>query len=101
MADTAPARRTFDWMFRDGRTNRVVMGQFPNLPLLLAVALFSAWWSVDALDGPSWLYAVFDLGFAATMVWWAVLEIARGVNPWRRLLGGAGLLLVVGGRVPG
>jgi len=25
----------------------------------------------------------------AGLVWWAIDELFRGVNPWRRLLGGA------------
>jgi len=26
---------------------------------------------------------------AGALIWWAVDELIRGVNPWRRLLGGA------------
>jgi hypothetical protein len=29
------------------------------------------------------------------LIWWAGDEILRGVNPWRRLLGGAVLVAVI------
>jgi hypothetical protein len=31
----------------------------------------------------------------AALTWWAVDEVIRGVNPWRRVLGLAGCALVV------
>ena len=35
----------------------------------------------------------------AALLWWAVDEIVRGVNPFRRLLGGAVLLSTIVGIV--
>jgi hypothetical protein len=35
----------------------------------------------------------------AALGWWAVDELVRGVNPWRRLLGVAGCVVVVAGIV--
>lgn len=89
----------FDWLFRDRRTDRVVIGQFPNLPMWIAMAFFGARWAVEAADGPSEVRSVLDWGFAAAIVWWAVLEIVQGVNPWRRGLGAVVLLMVVVGRL--
>jgi len=31
--------------------------------------------------------------------WWAIDGVLRGVNPWRRLLGGAGVVFAVSGAV--
>jgi hypothetical protein len=64
--------------------------QFPNAPLLIAVA----GWLVAALtDGSVHAYAraTFYVGLAA----WAWAELAGGVNWVRRALGTAGLVYVV------
>lgn len=95
------SRNVFDWLFRDRRTDRVVIGQFPNLPLWVAMGLFAARWVVETADGPAGLSSALDWGFAAAIVWWALLEMFKGVNPWRRGLGTAVLLSVVVGRLAG
>lgn len=82
-----------DWAPRDRRTGRIVIAQWPNAALVV--------WIVAGV-----LRAVFDpaggwgtaLRVVATLAlgWWAVDEVVRGVNPWRRLLGTvvlAGLVL--------
>jgi hypothetical protein len=33
----------------------------------------------------------------AALGWWALDEVIRGVNPWRRLLGLAGCAIVIAG----
>ena len=35
----------------------------------------------------------------AALGWWAVDEVVRGVNPWRRLLGVAGCGVVIAGAI--
>jgi len=35
----------------------------------------------------------------AALGWWAVDEVVRGVNPWRRLLGVAGCGFVIAGAI--
>jgi hypothetical protein len=35
----------------------------------------------------------------AALAWWALDEVIRGVNPWRRLLGLAGCAIVIAGLV--
>lgn len=75
-----------DWLFRDRKSGRIVVAQWPNLALLV-------WLGAKATAA---LFDV-DTGIVATAAlgWWAVDEIVRGVNPWRRMLGAvvlAGLL---------
>lgn len=67
-----------DWFFRDRRTGRIVIVQVPN-PALLVWLASKAIAALSDLD--TQLVATLALG------WWAIDEIARGVNPWRRLLG--------------
>lgn len=66
------------WFFRDRRSGRIVIFQWPNVALLV-------WLGAKAAA------ALFDLDtrVVATLAlgWWAADEIVRGVNPWRRLLG--------------
>lgn len=80
-------------MFRDRVTGRIVIAQFPNLPLLgwIAASLLRV-----ALHPHGRWGTVLSVVAAAALVVWAGDEIARGVNPWRRALGGAvlGALIV-------
>jgi hypothetical protein len=81
-----------DWALRDRRTGRIVIAQRPNAALtawLVATAV-----SVVVQPDGGWrlalrIIAVFALG------WWAVDEIGRGVNPWRRMLGAVVLTALV------
>jgi hypothetical protein len=81
-----------DWLFRNRRTGRMTIVQVPNVPL----ALFAIAWLVRRFAHPS---GALDTALAVVatvaLVVWAGGEILRGVNPWRRLLGGAVLLLEV------
>ena len=65
-----------------------MIAQFPNPPLWIflgAVVVRAVASDGAALDtGAAWV------GTAA-ITWWAGDELIRGVNPWRRLLGVAGL----------
>jgi hypothetical protein len=84
--------RALDWMFRSRQTGRITVAQFPNVALWLFVAAVVAGRIVSgttARTATGWIGAV-GLG------WWALDEVARGVNPWRRLLGVAGCAVVVG-----
>jgi hypothetical protein len=75
-----------DWLFRNRQTGQITIAQFPNLPLGLFLAATAADW----LLSPTGSFRS-ALGFLATgaLIWWALDELVRGVNPWRRLLGGA------------
>ena len=79
--------RWVDWFFRDKRSGRIVVGQWPNLPLWL---FFGAKLVSVLAEGPLQDAALW-LADAALFVW-AADELVRGVNPWRRCLG-AGVLL--------
>ena len=60
--------------------------QLPNRALGLFLIAALVRWLFDPTGRPR-----DALGLAATgaLIWWAVDEVVRGVNPWRRLLGGA------------
>jgi hypothetical protein len=73
---------TVDWLFRNRKTGRITIVQFPNAALgvfLVASVLGRLVHGNDALRVIA----------TTALLWWAADEIVRGVNPWRRLLGGA------------
>ena len=87
-------RRTVDWIFRDRRTGHLVVAQFPNIPLgvfLIATALRMA------LSPHGTIRTVIDVVAGIALVIWAVDEIVRGVNPFRRALGAAVLAVAAYG----
>jgi hypothetical protein len=75
-----------DWLFRNRQTGEITIAQVPNLPLGLFLVATGLRWLFDPSGGVRTA-----LGALATvgLLWWAVDEVVRGVNPWRRLLGGA------------
>jgi hypothetical protein len=75
-------QRAVDWLFRNRRTGRITIVQFPNA----ALALFLVASVLGRLVHGNDALRVIATG---ALVWWAADEIVRGVNPWRRLLGGA------------
>lgn len=87
-------RSGVDWLFLDRRTGRIVIAQRPNLTLTLWLVCLV----VARLTHPhgAWSTALRIVG-AVALVAWAGDEIARGVNPWRRLLGAAVLVGAVVG----
>ncbi|HEY8912581.1 hypothetical protein [Lacisediminihabitans sp.] len=80
-------RKTFDWWFRNRQTGRITLGQSPNLP----ITIFAATTAVGVLvpRGPA-RAATAELA-VGVLAWWAVDEIVRGANPYRRLLGATAL----------
>ena len=96
MNQQSPERTTasvVDWLFRDRETGRITFAQFPNPALWAFIVSVVLRWIVP--DGTVFHVVLDGLGFAA-LAWWALDELFRGVNPWRRLLGLAGLVVVVG-----
>ena len=75
-----------DWLFRNRQTGRITIAQAPNLALWLFVVAAVLRSLLDPSGGAR---TALDAVAAVALVWWAVDEIMRGVNPWRRLLGGA------------
>ena len=83
-------------MFRNRITGEITIAQFPNAPLWIYLATVVARWVLPAhgvaLTVSRWI------GLAA-LAWWALDEVVRGVNPWRRLLGLGGVVFVISGVV--
>lgn len=92
MSDRTPRLTSKDWWFRDRTTGEIVIAQFPNPPLwiFLAAVVVRAF----ATDGTTLDTAAAWTGTVA-LAWWALDELIRGVNPWRRVLGIGGLAFVV------
>ncbi|GJD70326.1 hypothetical protein MMMDOFMJ_3272 [Methylobacterium gnaphalii] len=86
--------RVLNWFFRDRATGAIVIAQWPNLPLWIFASAAGLAWIVEAsaIAVPAWLSASLQVVAIASLAWWAVDEVLRGVNPWRRCLGGAVLM---------
>jgi hypothetical protein len=85
-----------NWLFRNRQTNRITIAQFPNAALwifLVAVALRV----VFPADAGARIYL--DWIRVVALAWWAIDELAQGVNPWRRLLGLGGCTFAAAGLV--
>ena len=88
-------RSPVDWLFRSRVTGRITIAQFPNAALWVYLATAVAQRVVHRGHARSVIDAI---GLAA-LGWWALDEVLRGVNPWRRLLGVGGCVLVVAGTI--
>lgn len=75
-----------EWLFRNRETGELTIAQRPNGPLLVVLAAWALRWVLDPSGAVDTVLAV-TAGVA--LVIWALDELIRGVNPWRRLLGGA------------
>ena len=85
-------KSAFDWCFRSRQTNQITIAQFPNAALWVFFATVVLRWVVptDAAARPyiDWVSVV-------ALAWWALDELFRGVNPWRRVLGLAGCAIAL------
>ena len=75
-----------DWLFLNRHTGRITIVQAPNLALWLFLVASVLRWLFDPSGG---LRTALGVLSTAGLLWWAVDEVVRGVNPWRRFLGGA------------
>ena len=75
----AALRRTFDWTFRSRTTGEVVVAQWPNVPLVIFFVATAVGRLAD-VSAAAWVATI-------ALLWWAADEMARGVNPFRRVLG--------------
>ena len=89
-------QRVIDWLLRDRRTGGWTLVQKPNLPLTVWLATTAARW-VGHPHGD--IRTALDVVGTAALVVWAGDEVLRGVNPARRILGGAVLAALVASRV--
>ena len=81
-----------DWLFRDRRDGGITIAQVPNVPLAAFLVAVVVRWTLHPSGTVGTVVAVLAL---AALVVWAVDEIVRGVNPWRRILGGGVLAYAV------
>jgi hypothetical protein len=85
---TLTARGIFDWCFRNRETGAITITQVPNLVLWIVItAGIFRWFWQSGTPG-----IVLTFVFKGALLIWAADEIFRGVNPWRRCLGGAVLV---------
>jgi hypothetical protein len=83
-----------DWLFRNRRTGRLTVAQMPNVPLLVFLVAVGIRW---VLHPSGTAGTVVGVTGAVALIVWAGDEIVRGVNPWRRILGGGVLAVTVVG----
>ena len=84
-------RDFIDWFFTDRRTGRILVAHRPNLPILLWMGTVVA---RQLVESGSDAQLVLEWAGSLTLGWWAVDELVRGVNPWRRTLGLGGCIVV-------
>ena len=72
-----------NWMFRSRETGRITIGQSANLEQ----KIFSGATLVGVLLPPSKLRTGVGVVAVLALLVWGTDEIARGVNPFRRILG--------------
>lgn len=84
----------FDRCLRSRETGRITIAQLPNVPLWIFLATVAL--RVVVAGGSGLRTAIDWIGIVA-LAWWAVDELFRGVNLWRRALGLAGCGFVVAG----
>ena len=89
-------RSTLDWWFRDRRTGRIVVAHVPNVPILLWMGTVLA---RQVVEPGADLHTLLEWAGTVTLGWWALDELVRGVNPWRRALGVGGCVVVILGLV--
>jgi hypothetical protein len=75
-----------DWMFRSRKTGAITLAQVPNWQLAVWLLASAVMW----LGHPQgWVRGALVVLASASLVLWAGDEVVRGVNPFRRILGGA------------
>jgi hypothetical protein len=79
-------RQFLQWFFRNRETGEVTIAQAPNLVLWVAIAAGILLWVLPSPSNPS---VALGIVFKGALLLWAVDEVFRGVNPWRRCLGAA------------
>lgn len=95
------ARPTFadplSWLLRSRASGRITIAQWPNPPLLIFLVATGAKFVLHPGGDAGTI-----LGGLATiaLVAWAVLEVLRGVNPFRRSVGAVVLVVQLIALIP-
>ena len=84
MSDGNRIRRVGNWFFCNRQTGAITVAQWPNVPLVIFVLVTVALRSFHPSGGIATAGRVVA-GLALFV--WALDEVARGVNPFRRMLG--------------
>jgi hypothetical protein len=79
-------RQLLHWFFRNRETGEVTIAQAPNLVLWVVIAAGVLLWVWPSRGSPA---IALEILFKGGLLVWAVDELFRGVNPWRRCLGAA------------
>jgi hypothetical protein len=87
-----------DWLFRNRRTGTITIAQWPNAALLV---FLGAWALGRFVDPTGWPDTALAVVATTALVIWALDELIRGVNPWRRILGGVVLIWQIVGLLTG
>jgi hypothetical protein len=88
------AHQAARWLFRNRRTGRLTVMQWPNISLSV-FALSSL--ALHVLHPRGGIKAATRILADVALVTWAADELLRGVNPFRRILGGGVLLMTIVG----
>jgi hypothetical protein len=97
-SDTTPPGKTgtvgrpVEWLFRNRRTGAITVAQWPNLPLAAFIAAEIAERFARSAGRAETILRVVA---AVALVLWALDEVVRGVNPFRRILGASVLLATI------
>lgn len=78
--------RFLQWFFRNRKTGDITVAQAPNLLLWVVIVAGILRW---LWHPPGTAAIALDIAFKGGLILWSLDEIFRGVNPWRRCLGGA------------
>jgi hypothetical protein len=83
-----------DWVFRNRRTGAITVAQWPNIPLGVFLAVTVA---LRLAHPTGTIGSAGRIIAAVALAVWAVDEVVRGVNPFRRFLGAVVLGALVAG----
>jgi hypothetical protein len=82
-------RKFLLWFFRNRETGEITIVQAPNLALWVVIAAGALLW---LWPKPGGSHSALEIVFKGGLIVWAIDEIVRGVNPWRRCLGASVLV---------